>query len=84
MCPNTDHRRHKGLNNRVENTYQPTRRREKPMIKMKSVTSAQTMLGLMSTLRNSFTTDVGRYKNTAVVRRLKLKHVLASWQNAAS
>ena len=54
------------------------------MVKMKSVTSAQTMLSLMVTLRNSFSTDVGRYKNTADVRRDKLKLVLNSWQGAAS
>ncbi|MDF1758081.1 MAG: IS6 family transposase [Legionellaceae bacterium] len=84
LCTNADHRRHKGLNNRVENAHQPTRRREKSMIKMKSVTSAQTMLSLMGTLRNSFSIDVGRYKNTADVRRVKMKEALESWQNAAS
>ena len=42
LCPNAQHRRHKGLNNRVENAHQPTRRREKSMVKMKSVTSALT------------------------------------------
>jgi putative transposase len=40
LCPNADHRRHKGLNNCVENAHQPTRRREKSMVKMKSVPSA--------------------------------------------
>ena len=57
MCPNAQHRRHKGLNDRVENAHQPTRRREKSMVKMKSVTSAQTILSLMGTLRNSFSID---------------------------
>ena len=31
-----EHRRHKGLNNRVENAHQPTRRKEKSLIKFKS------------------------------------------------
>ncbi|MDF1758632.1 MAG: hypothetical protein P1U74_10105 [Legionellaceae bacterium] len=84
LCPNAEHQCHKGLNNLVENAHQPTRRREKSMIKMKSVTSAQTMLSLMGTLRNYFSIDVGRYKNTADVRRLKLKKALGAWQNAAS
>jgi putative transposase len=74
LCPNADHRRHKRLNNRVENAHQPTRRHEKSMIKIKSVTSAQTMLSLMGTLRNSFSIDVGR---------LKLKSAIRSWQNSA-
>ena len=83
MCPNAQHRRHKGLNNRVDNAHQPTRRREKSMVKMKSVTSAQTMLSLMGTLRNSFSIDVGRYKKPASIRRLKLKSAINSWQDAA-
>jgi len=29
--PGVEHRRHKGLNNRAENSHQPTRRREKIM-----------------------------------------------------
>ena len=41
LCPKADHRRHKGLNNRVENAHQPTRRREKSMVKMKSASTAQ-------------------------------------------
>src|SRR3989338_3675072 len=36
MCPHTDHRTHKQLNNRVENAHQPTRRKEKGLIKFKS------------------------------------------------
>lgn len=36
MCPKTEHRSHKRLNNRVENANQPTRRKEKCLIKFKS------------------------------------------------
>jgi putative transposase len=32
ICPNAEHRSHKGLNNRVENAHQPTRRKEKSLI----------------------------------------------------
>lgn len=84
LCPKAQHRRHKGLNNRVENAHQPTRRREKSMVKMKSPSSAQIMLSLMGTLRNSFSIDVGRYKNTAEVRRTKMRLALNSWLDAAS
>lgn len=36
MCPTVDHRSHKRLNNRAENAHQPTRRKEKCLIKFKS------------------------------------------------
>src|ERR671933_69075 len=31
VMPSVEHRRHKGLNNRAENSHQPTRRRERQM-----------------------------------------------------
>src|SRR5688500_15429989 len=36
MMPGVEHRRHKGLNNRAENSHQPTRRRERQMKRFKS------------------------------------------------
>src|SRR5512134_2296324 len=36
-----EHRRHKGLNNRAENSHQPTRRRERQMKRFKSARQAQ-------------------------------------------
>ena len=36
-----EHRRHKGLNNRAENSHQPTRRRERQMKRFKSPRQAQ-------------------------------------------
>jgi len=36
-----EHRRHKGLNNRAENSYQPTRERERRMRRFKSPGHAQ-------------------------------------------
>jgi putative transposase len=44
MCPATEHRSHKGLNNRAENAHQPTRRKEKSLIKFKSPQGVQTLL----------------------------------------
>ena len=35
MCPTTEYRFHKGLNNRAENSYQLTHRKEKSLIKFK-------------------------------------------------
>src|SRR3954463_10700244 len=36
VMPSVEHRRHKGLNNRAENSHQPTRRRERQMKRFKS------------------------------------------------
>jgi putative transposase len=69
MCPKTDHRSHKGLNNRVENAHQPTRRKEKILIKFKSPKGTQLLLSLMGKVRNLFAVWVNRYKHKAPLRR---------------
>jgi putative transposase len=44
MAPKADHRAHKGLNNRIEGSHRPTRRREKIMGRFKSPRQAQRVL----------------------------------------
>jgi putative transposase len=44
MSLRIEHRQHKGLNNRAENSYQPTRRRERIMKRFKSARQAQRFL----------------------------------------
>ncbi len=61
MCPKTEHRLHKGLNNLVENAHQPTRRKEKCLIKFKSPQGVQRTLSLIGKVRNLFAVAVGRY-----------------------
>ena len=41
IMPGVEHRQHKGLNNRAENSHQPTRRRERQMKRFKSPRQAQ-------------------------------------------
>src|ERR1700676_2775674 len=41
IMPGVEHRQHKGLNNRVENSHQPTRRRERIMKRFKSPRQVQ-------------------------------------------
>jgi putative transposase len=41
VMPDVDHRQHKGLNNRVETSHKPTRRRERVMQRFKSPHHAQ-------------------------------------------
>ncbi|HET7413242.1 MAG TPA: IS6 family transposase [Pararhizobium sp.] len=44
LAPNVDHRAHKGLNNRIEVSHRPTRKREKIMGRFKSLRQAQRFL----------------------------------------
>ncbi len=44
VLPGVEHRRHKGLNNRAENSHRPTRRRERVLQRFKSPAHAQQFL----------------------------------------
>jgi transposase-like protein len=45
VLPKSEHRRHKRLNNRVENSHLPTRKRERVLQRFKSAEHAQHFLG---------------------------------------
>ena len=79
----SDHRRHKGLNNRVENGHQPTRRKEKSLIKFKSPGGIQRTFTLMGRVRNIFAVPVGRYKNSASIQKHKFYEAVTIWQEAS-
>ena len=49
-----EHRQHKGLNNRAENSHQPTRRRERIMKRFKSARHAQRFLTVHDQVANLF------------------------------
>ena len=83
MYPTVDHRRHKGLNNRIENAHLPTRRKEKCLIKFKSPYGVQKTLHLMGKVRNIFSVDVGRYTNRMENQRTAFKQALSIWNDAA-
>lgn len=54
VMPSVEHRRHKGLNNRAENSHQPTRRRERQMKRFKSPGQAQRFLSAHDLINNLF------------------------------
>jgi putative transposase len=54
IMPSVEHRRHKGLNNRAENSHQPTRRRERQMKRFKSSRQAQRFLSTHDQINNLF------------------------------
>ncbi|WP_198022338.1 hypothetical protein [Candidatus Odyssella acanthamoebae] len=83
MCRKANHRTHKRLNNRIENAHQPTRHKEKCLIKFKPAPGVQRLLSLMGKARNIFSVEVGRYKNKAPDQRLAFSDAKAIWLEAA-
>lgn len=78
VLPNTQHRRHKGLNNRAENSHQPTRQRERVMRRFKSAEQAQRFLGPFGAIGDHF--RIGRYRNPAPARRQTLADRSHTWR----
>ena len=78
VLPNVDHRRHKGLNNRAENSHQPTRQRERLMRRFKSADHAQRFLGPFGAVGDHF--RVGRYTTAAAARRQLLVDRHSTWR----
>ena len=83
MCSKSEHRSHKGLNNRAENAHQPTRRKEKSLIKFKSPGGVHKTLSLMRKVRNIFAIDVGRYTKNATNQRLDFDAAKTIWDEAS-
>ena len=54
LMPSVEHRSHKGLNNRAENSHQPTRQRERAMKGFRSVRAAQKFLSAFSGISPHF------------------------------
>src|ERR1700730_14232465 len=54
IMPGVEHRQHKGLNNRAENSHQPTRRRERIMKRFKLPRQAQRSLSAHDQVANIF------------------------------
>jgi putative transposase len=54
VLPGVEHRRHKGLNNRAENSHRPVRRRERVLQRLKSPEHAQQFLEPFSAVQNHF------------------------------
>ncbi|HEV2125046.1 MAG TPA: DDE-type integrase/transposase/recombinase [Chloroflexota bacterium] len=54
VLPGAQHPRHKGLNNRVENSHRPTRRRERGLQRFKSPAHAQQLLAPFGPISDHF------------------------------
>ncbi|WP_127903635.1 IS6 family transposase [Solirhodobacter olei] len=71
LAPGADHRAHKGLNNRIEGSHRPTRKREKIMGRFKSPGQAQRFLAAHDQINTLFRPH--RYRLSAL-----------SWRHARS
>ncbi|MEV0695844.1 IS6 family transposase [Streptomyces sp. NPDC050388] len=77
LMPSAEHRAHKGLNNRAENSHQPTRQRERAMKGFRSVGGAQRFLAAFSGISPHFRTH--RHLMTAAHYRAEMTIRFAIW-----
>jgi len=77
LMPGVEHRRHKGLNNRAENSHQPTRRRERQMKRFTSARQAQRFLSAHDQISNLF--HLRRDHVTAVEYRAARARAFEMW-----
>ena len=78
VLPSVEHRRHKGLNNRAENSHQPTRERERRMRRFKSPGHAQRFLAAYGPIAAHFRPR--RHRLTAAVYRQIRAERFAPWR----
>ncbi|WP_434600067.1 IS6 family transposase [Streptomyces sp. A5-4] len=78
VLPSVEHRAHKGLNNRAENSHQPTRQRERAMKGFRSVGSAQRFLGAFSRISPHFRPR--RHRLTAPGHRTEMTDRFTTWR----
>ena len=77
IMPGIEHRQHKGLNNRAENSHQPTRRRERQMKQFKSAGQAQRFLSAHDQINNFF--HLRRDHVTAAEHRASRSQTFQLW-----
>jgi putative transposase len=77
-----EHRQHKGLNNRAENSHQPTRRRERIMKRFKSTRHLQRFISIHDPIANLF--NIPRHNLTAPDYRELRAQAATIWQEIAN
>jgi putative transposase len=82
VLPKAEHRRHKGLNNRAENSHLPTRQRERRMQRFKSSEQAQRFLDPFSTICNHFRPR--RHRLTAAAYRRMMDEQRQTWREVTA
>src|ERR1700755_297973 len=82
VMPGIEHRQYKGLNNRAENSHQPTRRRERQMKQVKSAGQAQRFLSAHDQINNLF--RLRRDHSTAIEHRASRAEKFQIWAEICS
>src|SRR4051812_13623305 len=81
IMPDVEHRSHKGLNNRAENSHLPFRRRERLMQGFRSPRYLQRFVSIFSAVRNLFVPP--RSRRSARATHLRRLNAMAAWKVAA-
>jgi putative transposase len=82
IMPDVEHRSHKGLNNRAENSHLPFRRRERAMQGFRSSRYLQRFVSVFSAVRNHFVPS--RSRRSASATHLHRLNAMAEWRVAAN
>jgi putative transposase len=82
LLPSVEHRQHRYLNNRAENSHQPTRQRERRMQGFKSPGQAQRFLAAYGPITQHFRPQ--RHLLPAPVYRQEMRQRLHTWQDLTS
>jgi putative transposase len=78
VMPNVEHRSHKGLNNRAENSHLPFRKRERGRQGFRSIGSLQHFVSVFSAVRNLFVPSPTN-RSASQIRKRRLQ-ALAEWK----
>ena len=81
IMPGVEHRQHKGLNNRAENSHQPTRRRERQRKRFKSACQVQRFVSIHDPIANLF--HFPRNRLTATEHRAARSQAFETWAESA-
>jgi putative transposase len=82
VIPEVEHRSHKGLNNRAENSHLPFRRRERARQGFRSAGGLQRFVNVFSAVRNLFVPP--RSRRSARATHLHRLNAMAEWKSAAN
>ncbi|API56858.1 IS6 family transposase (plasmid) [Rhizobium leguminosarum] len=78
VMPGVEHRSHKGLNNRAENSHVPLRKRERLMQGFRSVGGLQRFISVFSAVRNLFVAPHQRH--SALATHIHRIRAMAQWK----
>jgi putative transposase len=78
IMPNVEHRSHKGLNNRAENSHVPLRKRERIMQRFRSVGALQRFVSVFSAVRNLLVPP--HSKRSALQVQIHRLQAMAPWK----